>query len=398
MRSVVALGVALLGIGALAVPVDQDISLDARQVLDPGGPSGPGSPMNCLFEYDPGTINPPPENEPINADPVGFCSQYIRSTRTVIRTSYYTNTATVNVPTTVASTRVVTSYYTTVITVTVPATSSVTRTTYTTKPWTSTVTTTTTTTRPSTTSTSTKPTTSSTTSTTTSKPITSPPTTTSKTSTSTTSTTSSSVVVGPTPTDGSVCPTPVAGQICGAKGWGYATNNIYSAQPMEPVICHQLCLKNKDCKSFQVVSNATDVQLCNLYSTDSNSTNIIPGDASPFLFFDRDCPDYVPAACKSSPEPAPEPRKRDENDDIPPPFYFSGIPSETLSDICSCIVTNPVPGTTVTKTTSKGTTTTVAIPKPTTVVTTVVSSVGATSTTEVTKITTVYATQTVTVG
>ncbi|EHK97874.1 hypothetical protein M7I_6372 [Glarea lozoyensis 74030] len=134
---------------------------------------------------------------------------------------------------------------------------------------------------------------------------------------------------------------------------------------MEPVICHQLCLKNKDCKSFQVVSNATDVQL------------------------------WI-ALITSLPEPAPEPRKRDENDDIPPPFYFSGIPSETLSDICSCIVTNPVPGTTVTKTTSKGTTTTVAIPKPTTVVTTVVSSVGATSTTEVTKITTVYATQTVT--
>jgi hypothetical protein len=46
MRSVVALGVALLGIGVLAVPVDQDVSLDARQVLDPGGPTGPGSPMS----------------------------------------------------------------------------------------------------------------------------------------------------------------------------------------------------------------------------------------------------------------------------------------------------------------------------------------------------------------
>jgi hypothetical protein len=100
--------------------------------------------------------------------------------------------------------------------------------------------------------------------------------------------------VGPSPTDGSVCPSPVAGQICGQKGWGYATNNIYSASSLDPITCHQLCLKNADCKSFQVVSNSTDTQLCNLYNTDSNSTNVIVGDASPFLFFDKNCPDYVP--------------------------------------------------------------------------------------------------------
>jgi hypothetical protein len=40
MRSVVALGFALLRAGVLAVPVDQDISLDPRQILDPGGSNG----------------------------------------------------------------------------------------------------------------------------------------------------------------------------------------------------------------------------------------------------------------------------------------------------------------------------------------------------------------------
>jgi hypothetical protein len=86
-------------------------------------------------------------SRPVNADPIGYCSQYLRETRTIIRTSTFTRTATNNVPTTVPATTVVTSYYTSVVTVTIPATSSVTRTTYTTKPWTSTVTVTSTTTR-----------------------------------------------------------------------------------------------------------------------------------------------------------------------------------------------------------------------------------------------------------
>lgn len=46
MRAFAAIGFALFGLGALAVPVDQEVSLDPRQVLDPGGPGGPGSPMS----------------------------------------------------------------------------------------------------------------------------------------------------------------------------------------------------------------------------------------------------------------------------------------------------------------------------------------------------------------
>jgi hypothetical protein len=44
MKPFVALGVALLGARVLGMPFEEDVSLNPRQVLDPGG--GDGSPMS----------------------------------------------------------------------------------------------------------------------------------------------------------------------------------------------------------------------------------------------------------------------------------------------------------------------------------------------------------------
>jgi len=38
--------------------------------------------------------------------------------------------------------------------------------------------------------------------------------------------------------------------ICGLNAWGYAENNIYSGTT-DSASCHQLCLANTACKSFQ---------------------------------------------------------------------------------------------------------------------------------------------------
>lgn len=364
MKSTSILGLTLLG-GSLtiAAPVVQDVSVNPRQILGPPGGGGGGpNPMGCLFEYEPGTVITPPGPDTPNADPIGFCKSYIQPTRHVVKTSSYTNTATVTKPTTIPATVLVTTFYTSYVTVTKQATSLVTKTATVTKP---------------------KPTTSTTITTPTITTPTSPPVTTTKPTTT------------PTGTEGVLCPTPVAGQTCGLAGWGYATNNIYSGQPIERQICHQLCLKNPACLSFQVVADAADPSpQCNLYSVAAGGNNTIPGDASPYRFYDRNCPDFSPSSCKF---------KRDDGDDkplatpVPTPFYFSGIPEDILSEICSCIITTPVPATTVTRIVSRGTTVTFTNAIPTTKTYTGTTAVGATVTGTVAKTTTVFSTETVTV-
>lgn len=54
--------------------------------------------------------------------------------------------------------------------------------------------------------------------------------------------------------------------------------------------------------------------------------------------------------------------KRDTR--VPTPWYFSGIPTETLSDICSCMVTKPLPTAVATQTVSRVVTSTTAVSNP----------------------------------
>ncbi|CAG8976479.1 hypothetical protein HYALB_00010615 [Hymenoscyphus albidus] len=303
----------------------------------------PPSASTCIFKFAPGLIIIPIGIPPTSANPLGFCSEFIQSSTTIVQTSAYTTIATVTRPTTIGLTKTSTRVITSVVTLTSLSTQTSTRT-----------------------STTSKPTTSSTTS------ITSKPTTPSTTSTSS----------APTPTTtGALCPTPVADQTCGLAGWGYATNNIYSASGVDAQSCHQLCLQKSDCKSFQVVADPADpAPQCNLYNVPSGGSNTIPG-ASPYMFYDIGCPNYAPTNCKV---------KRDAlAERVPTPWYFSGIAEETLSDICTCMVTKPLPTAVVTQTSPRVVTSTTAIFVPTTQTLAITTTSAKVSTAYVTRITTV---------
>ncbi|RDL37748.1 uncharacterized protein BP5553_05181 [Venustampulla echinocandica] len=257
---------------------------------------GPPGISECLFENDAPPVGPPPSNP--NIDVLGFCSSYIAPTKVVTRT--------------VLSTALVTATQITTAKVTLTTTRILT-----TSSWTSTTTTTTTTTK-------------------------------------------SPTVTGPSPTDSGLCPTPVTNMNCGIAGWGYATNNIYTAQPIKATTCHQLCLQAPDCLSFQVMQDTNDASpQCNLYKVPATAENIIPGAASPYLFYDRNCLEYSPSNCKSA-------RNLARAEAVGTPWFLTNVPRETLSAICSCIVTAPPPGTTVTETRSRGATATTTIGKTTT--------------------------------
>ncbi|KAG4423967.1 hypothetical protein IFR04_002962 [Cadophora malorum] len=306
---------------------------------------------SCMGSYNliaTGT-GPQPTGRPRYRDPdfdfFDFCSSFIRPTKTYTVTTR-TSTPTPPVVTiTVTATRSSTSTRSTtnsspppppttkststpdVVTVTVTAT----RTSTSTKP--------TTTLLPPTTSTTSKfstPTTTSTTSSSSPAPL--PP------STTTTST--------PPSATGSLCPSAVAGQICGVPGWGYAENNLYSGSPIDAATCHQLCLANPDCKSFQTQDSSYEAPQCNLYKVDASGNNTIPG-AAPYLFYDRGCPDYAPAACTKVAPPATTVKPTltvgfglaerqwggGKPQSVTLPWFLDPFGPETISEVCSCIIT-----------------------------------------------------------
>jgi hypothetical protein len=177
------------------------------------------------------------------------------------------------------------------------------------------------------------------------------------------------------------CPIPAPSMICGQGGWGYATNNIYSGSGIDPVACHELCLANAACQSFQVeTSSNTTPQTCNLYKVDPSGNNTIASPSAPFSFFARDCPDHTPDACGNPASPpassistvAPPPSTTTSPTSVvivPPPaltrvptaamvaaraeqivsvpWFLQPFGSVTLSQICSCIYTQPITPTTV---------------------------------------------------
>jgi len=141
------------------------------------------------------------------------------------------------------------------------------------------------------------------------------------------------------------CPIPTTAMNCGVKGWGYATNNVYTGNA-DPASCHQLCLKTPNCVSFQVGAATDSSSQCNLYSVDAGTNNTITGSTSPFTFYDRDCPDLSPG-CGTP--------KRDlaERDTAAqPPLWFTSLPISQQYAICGCIegTDSMFPGPTVTAT------------------------------------------------
>ncbi|CZR65766.1 uncharacterized protein PAC_15666 [Phialocephala subalpina] len=231
------------------------------------------------------------------------------------------------------------------------------------------------------------------------------------TSTITSVTTSTSVIAGQG-TSTATCPIPAPSMICGQGGWGYATNNIYSGSNIDAVACHELCLGNAACQSFQVETNSsTTTPTCNLYKVDPSGNNTIASPSSPFAFFARDCPDHVPAACTGGVAVAPPvvtivppPTATSSVVIIPPPsistiiitptripasslaeraeawitppWFLQPFGTATLSEICSCIYTHNIPATTVVGVLPKATPVYVSLGKTVTAFVTVVVTVG----------------------
>ncbi|KAH8601510.1 hypothetical protein B0O99DRAFT_680640 [Bisporella sp. PMI_857] len=274
------------------------------------------------------TIDLPP---PPGFNFITFCSAWLQTTVTRTSTVYATTTRTTSYTkppsyTTKTSTRTGTASKTTLVTSTVVYPTTVILTSKTS---------------------SSKPTSTSKTSSSTSSLIT----TTSSTKTSSTS----SVVTTTTPgaPGGSLCPSSGAtGQTCGVKGWGYAENNIYYGQPIDANTCHQLCLANTNCSSFQVQDSSVSSPECNLYRVKIAPNTVIEGD-SPFIFYDRDCPDYSPPSCKRE---AGTLVRKDASIDIPD--FLIGLDPIELELLCLCLVPHPPdPTTTYVTTTSRVTAT-----------------------------------------
>ncbi|KAG9228930.1 hypothetical protein BJ875DRAFT_446432 [Amylocarpus encephaloides] len=163
-----------------------------------------------------------------------------------------------------------------------------------------------------------------------------------------------------------LCPTPTSGLTCGLKAFGKEEYNIYAGTARDNESCHQRCLEIKDCQSFQVqVVKPEFNAACNLYRAPSGGDNTIPSNNSPLIFYDRNCPDFSPPECTRR-------RKRDEERvlrraqaalAVSTPSYFSTIASASLSTVCSCLVTKPLPTVSITITTSKTALTTEFITK-----------------------------------
>jgi hypothetical protein len=210
-------------------------------------------------------------------------------------------------------------------------------------------------------------------------------------STTVTAITTSTTTIAGSGTAVATCPIPAPSMICGQGGWGYAASNIYSGSGIDATACHELCLANPACQSFQVENGTVTTPTCNLYKVDPSGNNTIASPSAPFNFYARDCPDYVPAACHGGSAPpvvssVPPPTAPSTSPIViitPPaldtiitptraptaafverseqyvsiPWFLGPFGSAIISEICSCIYTLPIAPSTVIG----------ILPKPTTV-------------------------------
>ncbi|XMA17587.1 hypothetical protein WAI453_010378 [Rhynchosporium graminicola] len=184
--------------------------------------------------------------------------------------------------------------------------------------------------------------------------------TTSRTSSTSTASSTSQVPIPPLPTTttttrqqptatGTLCPTPLPSQSCAISGWGYADNNLYSGSPITAGSCSQLCLANPDCKSYQTQDSTYEAPICNLYKVIISGTSVIPGAAAPYLFYDRECADLAPLSCSDTiaPQITSQPtlnvgiaaaiERRQGIKSIP--WFLEPFAPQTISEVCSCIIT-----------------------------------------------------------
>ncbi|MCJ1288420.1 Mucin-5B [Xylographa opegraphella] len=163
--------------------------------------------------------------------------------------------------------------------------------------------------------------------------------------------------------------------VCDYPAYGYAYYVISSTPGIDPTTCHENCLADSTCQSFQVELGG--LGYCNLFNVPTTG-NVQYISQDSFYFFDRDCPQYLPPGCTSAPA-------RKEKRTVPIPTYIPAtVPPSRVSSACSCFITSPyepATSTVVVPQTSVDTATTTAVVTATTEVVVVVDTTIVTYTT-----------------
>ena len=105
-----------------------------------------------------------------------------------------------------------------------------------------------------------------------------------------------------TSTELCVPPTPTASLICDYPAEGYEYNLLSSTAPVDNITCHENCLRNPKCLSFQVEGLdyfGDNLYYCNLYNV-SVAGNVIYTPFDNWTMYDRDCPGLLPVSSFSS--------------------------------------------------------------------------------------------------
>lgn len=121
---------------------------------------------------------------------------------------------------------------------------------------------------------------------------------------------------------------------CNVEAYGFGTNLIDQTTGVDPIDCHEHCLANPACKSFQVQTGAQ--RTCNIFKV-ATAGNVQAAPGSGFTFFDRNCIDYLPAQCT----PAAMPKMAKRAASIP--SYLATVPATRISSACSCFIASPSP-------------------------------------------------------
>lgn len=99
-----------------------------------------------------------------------------------------------------------------------------------------------------------------------------------------------------TTTELCVPPTPTASLTCGYQAAGYVYNLLSSTAPVDNVTCHENCLQNPKCLSFQVEGPdafGDNLYYCNLFNV-SVAGNVIHMPFDNWTMYDRDCSGLLP--------------------------------------------------------------------------------------------------------
>ncbi|CZT07219.1 uncharacterized protein RAG0_12753 [Rhynchosporium agropyri] len=129
-----------------------------------------------------------------------------------------------------------------------------------------------------------------------------------------------------------LCPSPLSTTTttssslrCAIPGLGFSINLLYHRAHISDIACHELCLSDEKCKSFQIVKQDDEVlgyTRCNVYETRVDGIMSEPGDGRA-MFWDRACEGLSAPGCKDNPQ---NEERDEENEEC---YRLDRIPSIT---------------------------------------------------------------------